>query len=502
MDDFRKIFFGVLVGFLLMIIVWISFLTFSGCGSSLNCPTLNGPTPEHTSIPTLVPATLPPLSLQLGPATTATAPAGGTAASPAAGSDVPKPSNPGGPGPAVNLAGNVDSGKTIFAANCAVCHAAEGKGGNPNPGSTDGTVPPLNPIDPLLISPDRTTFVTNIDLYVEHGSTPDGPGPTFSMPAWGDKKLLTPQQIADVISYVVSLNPAGSAGGAAGTPVAGSEVPKPSNPGGPGTAVNLTGNVDSGKTAFAANCAVCHGAGGKGGNPNPGSTDGTVPPLNPIDPLLVDPDRTTFVTNVDLFLEHGSTPEGPGPTFSMPAWGDKKLLTPQQIADVISYVVSLNPPATGSQAPGTAAPPPSGTSVVAATPAGTGTQTEPEPTEEVARPSNPGGPGPAVGLTGDANSGQTLFAANCQICHGTEGKGGNPNPGSSDGTIPPLNPIDSTLISADPKTFAGNIDLFIEHGSTPEGPGPTFTMPAWGDKKLLTPQQIADLMAYVMGLNK
>ena len=367
MDDFRKIFFGVIVGFLLVIIVWVSMLTFFGCASTLNCPTLNGPTPEHTSIPTLVPATLPPLSLQLGSATTATAPAGGTAVPPAPGSDIPKPSNPGGPGQAVNLTGSVDSGKTIFASNCAVCHGAEGKGGNPNPGSTDGTVPSLNPIDPLLVSPDRTTFVTNIDLFVEHGSTPEGPGPTFSMPAWGDKKLLLPQQIADVISYVMSLNPAAAV----------------------------------------------------------------------------------------------------------------------------------------SQSPSTAAPPPAaGTSVVAATPAGTGTQTEPEPTEEVARPSNPGGPGPAVDLVGDANSGQTIFAANCQICHGAEGKGGNPNPGSADGTIPSLNPIDSTLISPDPKTFAGNIDLFIEHGSTPEGPGPTFSMPAWGDKKLLMPQQIADVIAYVMGLNK
>ena len=53
-------------------------------------------------------------------------------------------------------------------------------------------------------------------------------------------------------------------------------------------------------------------------------------------------DLKTFATNLDLFLEHGSTPEGTNPTFSMPAWGDKKLLTPQQIADVIAYVISLN----------------------------------------------------------------------------------------------------------------------------------------------------------------
>lgn len=121
---------------------------------------------------------------------------------------------------------------------------------------------------------------------------------------------------------------------------------------------------------------------------------------------------------------------------------------------------------------------------------------------EAAKPSNPGGPGPALNLKGDPASGQQISAANCQICHGADGKGGNPNPGSDDGTIPALNPIDPTIKSADPKTFAINIDLFVEHGSTPSGPNPTFSMIAWGDKNLLTPQQIADVIAYVMSLNK
>ena len=47
--------------------------------------------------------------------------------------------------------------------------------------------------------------------------------------------------------------------------------------------------------------------------------------------------------NVDLFLEHGSRPEGDAPAKVMPAWGDQGILTPQQIADVIAYVISLNP---------------------------------------------------------------------------------------------------------------------------------------------------------------
>ncbi len=371
MDDFRRIFFGVLIGFLLVIVGWISFVTFSGCGSSLNC-SLAGPTAEHTPIPSLVPGTLPPVNAQLGAAGATSGPGGTPASGTQAASDVPRPSNAGGPGKAVDLTGSIDSGEAIFVANCAVCHGAEGKGGNPNPGSDDGTVPPLNPIDPLLKDPDNTIYRTNIDLFIEHGSTPAGPGPTFSMPAWGDKQLLTPQQISDVIAYVVSLNggpgeaqgpettpapttaaspptgtaaaaPAGTAATPAQTEAApAEEVARPSNPGGPGPAVDLTGDAISGQQIFVANCQICHNTEGKGGDPNPGSADGTIPPLNPIDPTLINPDPKIFVTNIDLFLEHGSTPAGPGPTFSMPAWGDKKLLTPQQIADVIAYVMSLN----------------------------------------------------------------------------------------------------------------------------------------------------------------
>ena len=126
----------------------------------------------------------------------------------------------------------------------------------------------------------------------------------------------------------------------------------------------------------------------------------------------------------------------------------------------------------------------------------------PAATVEVARPSNPGGPGPAATLVGDAQNGAQIFATNCVACHGAEGKGGVNNPGSKDGTVPPLNPIDDTLKSADPKVFAYNIDLFIEHGSTPEGSSPTLKMLAWGDQKTLTPQQIADVIAYVISLNK
>ncbi len=203
MDDFRKIMYGVIIGFIAVICSWISFVTMSGCNFATNCASA-AQRIDRTSIPTLQAATLPaPVRLlNTNTPTSGQNPSGTQVAG-----GPPRPSNPGGPGPAVSLIGNVDSGKVIFATNCVICHAAEGKGGNPNPGSTSGTEPALNPINPLLKSSDHTTFVTNLDLFVQHGSTPPGPGPLFSMPPWGDKNKLTQQQIADVIAYVISLNP-------------------------------------------------------------------------------------------------------------------------------------------------------------------------------------------------------------------------------------------------------------------------------------------------------
>ncbi len=403
---------------------------------------------------------------------------------------VARPSNPGGPGPAVALTGDAATGGKLFVDDCQKCHGPQGTGGVANPGSDDGTIPPLNPIDSTLIDPNPSTYATNLDLFLEHGSTPAGPNPKEKMPAWGDTNKLTPQQIADLIAYVMSLNPAPSSTAPATsttevTPTV--EVARPSNPGGPGPAISLTGNLAAGEQVFVANCQKCHGPQGAGGVANPGSDDGTIPPLNPIDSTLIDSNPTTYATNLDLFIEHDSTPSGPNPKQNMPAWGDTKKLTPQQIADVITYVMSLNP------APAST-PPVTPTETITPT-------TEVTSTVEVARPSNPGGPGPAITLVGDIASGNMLFANNCKKCHGPEGTGGVTNPGSDDGTIPPLNPIDSTLIDSNTTTYAMNLDLFIEHGSTPSGPNPKQTMPAWGDTQKLTPQQIADLIAYVMSLN-
>ena len=108
----------------------------------------------------------------------------------------------------------------------------------------------------------------------------------------------------------------------------------------------------------------------------------------------------------------------------------------------------------------------------------------------------------AVTIIGSADHGAILFANTCTSCHGPRGTGKVPNPGSTDGTIPSLNPIDQDEFSADPKTFAEKIDLFLQHGSRPEGPNPVFSMLPFGDTNALTQQQIADLEAYILRLNR
>jgi mono/diheme cytochrome c family protein len=191
--------------------LFIATIYLSNCGLDADCTRGDLAAIIHTPIPTLIPATLPASTLS-GPATvipTDTAqPTLSTSVTPtpAGVEEVPEPSNPGPPGVAVNLTGDPTSGAVLFKNNCASCHGNEGIGGIPNLGSTDETVPPLNPIDPLLKDPDPKVFAANIDLFIQHGSVPEGPSPFRNMPGWGDKNAITQQQIADVISYIISLN--------------------------------------------------------------------------------------------------------------------------------------------------------------------------------------------------------------------------------------------------------------------------------------------------------
>ncbi len=209
-DDVRRIIYGTIIGFFLVILSWLSIIYISACGFTFTCVQAS-PLVIRTPIPTLIPVQLPAATKFVPPPATPTllATLPPEQDTPVAGEpavDVARPSNPGGPGPALDLQGDANNGKQIFVTNCQLCHGEEGKGGLPNPGTTDTTVPALNPIDPTLVNKDYKTFAYNLDLFLEHGSVPEGVEPTRNMPAWGDSGALTPQQIADVIAYVISLN--------------------------------------------------------------------------------------------------------------------------------------------------------------------------------------------------------------------------------------------------------------------------------------------------------
>ncbi len=112
-----------------------------------------------------------------------------------------------------------------------------------------------------------------------------------------------------------------------------------------------------------------------------------------------------------------------------------------------------------------------------------------------------GPPAEAATLRGDWKRGKALFGKRCAPCHGPRGTDKVKNPGSGDGTVPPLNPIDPALADKTPSAFAANIDRIIQHGSIPDGPNPALFMPDWGDSRTLSQRQIADVEAYVMRLN-
>ena len=122
------------------------------------------------------------------------------------------------------------------------------------------------------------------------------------------------------------------------------------------------------------------------------------------------------------------------------------------------------------------------------------------PDPNAIKPSKPGGTGKALKLTGSASQGEQIFSSKCEECHGEAGRGGIANSGTEAGEVPALNPIAVSLYNSDAGIFAANLDLFIEHGSVPKGTAHRIML-AYGDYSILTPQQIADVIAYIIRLN-
>lgn len=231
--------------------------------------------------------------------------------------------------------GQAAIGAALYEANCSVCHGQQGQG-------IDG--PPLRNSKVVQNSTPSELFA-----IIAEGRAGTG------MPAWLQQNggSLMAGNVNNIMAYLQTIQHVSKIdritmeedkGEQSATQAAGQEPARPSEPGDPGAAVSLAGDASQGRAVFGAFCAACHGPQGRPevGLPNPGSDDGVVPPLNPIDPSLIDANLAVYRTNLDLFIEHGSVPEGDNPRIMMPPFGDQGLLTDQQIADVIAYLIYLN----------------------------------------------------------------------------------------------------------------------------------------------------------------
>ncbi len=269
--------------------------------------------------------------------------------------------------------------------------------------------------------------------------------------------------IAGYVSKPGSAEQAISAGspGSVETPQ-GSQTPQ-------GAAVTAA-SIKRGSEIFHSNgCAGCHMINGSGGAIGPDlSGEGNR-------------SRSRDWLSIQLRNPKAHYPDTIMPSFSR--LGDK------DISDLIDYLMSLT--AAGGQ-PATA-PEPQPSKAQAGVPSA--------PETSVSIPGGKELPGPAASIIGSPDQGELLFERQCSSCHGPSGKGRISNPGSDDGFVPALNPVDKELINKNPQLFADNIDKYIQHGSSPHGPKPRLQMPAFGDTNVLTQQQISNIEAFILRLN-
>ncbi|HEY3311460.1 MAG TPA: hypothetical protein VGK00_07455, partial [Anaerolineales bacterium] len=347
-DSTKKIIYGVLVGLPTMLAVWIFSLYFFGCGTTNSCTGI--PHPNLTPVPTLLAATMP--APKVGVEAAAATPKCRITALNLIGSWVSGGHTENDPFTFTDIKGTSCTGtfkndvQKLFvtpnlwydgAPACTTCHYADVAKATKNmdlssyAGILAGSnrlngAPKGNDIlgggnwanallEQMLNAPGGKTAINRPAMPLGRPATVPAEGPEISAgkPAGGAAAAsagsVTPTGAAPTTPAAASTPEA--------TPATTSEIARPSNPGGPGDAVNLQGDPAAGGLVYNTNCALCHGEEGRGGIANPGSDDGTVPSLNPIDSTLVDADTKTFATNIDLFVQHGSTPAGPSPAKSM-----------------------------------------------------------------------------------------------------------------------------------------------------------------------------------------
>jgi ubiquinol-cytochrome c reductase cytochrome b subunit len=243
--------------------------------------------------------------------------------------------------------------------------------------------------------------------------------------------------------------------GAAGSPESRSVAPDSAAASSPSSGPPAPPAAPEGAKIFqAAGCLVCHKVEGTGGTTGPDLSGEGLRGRSP-----------------EWLTEQIRDPKSHFPNTVMPPF---KSLEDREVAALVDYLESLKSPSESKPGP----------------------SSEPGEDREKTAP-----PGIAAGFIGNARHGGDLYRLDCVDCHGPEGKGGVPNPGSEDGTVPSLNPIEAEFVDTDPKVFAARIDPYLQVGATPPGPNPALKMPGFGVSLSLTQEQISHLEAYVLSLN-
>jgi ubiquinol-cytochrome c reductase cytochrome b subunit len=357
---------------------------------------------------------------------------------------------------------SVKTGADLFSSQgCIACHKVNGQGGNIGPNLSNIGSQGLS--DQWLITQIRD---------------PKAHDPSTAMPSFSS---LSDQQVKNLVDFLQSM------GGSPSASQPSSQQSKSSIEPNTAPAKTISTNepsvpsqnqnaslISQGKTLFSTQgCIGCHTINGTGGDIGPNLSD----------------EGSKEVSEEWLMIQI-KDPKKHDPSSIMPSFGS---LNDEEVKSLVTYLQSLKE---GSKSSGQSDPSDDNTDSPATS--DSNEVTLPNPSSKV----NPSLVAKAAYLVGNPSHGKKLFDKQCMRCHGKDGKDNVPNPGSDDGTVPPLNPIDRTIYNSNPVTFAENIDRFIQHGSTPEGPNPQKSMPAFGDDLKLTQQMIAEIQAYVLKLNK
>jgi ubiquinol-cytochrome c reductase cytochrome b subunit len=372
----------------------------------------------------------------------------------------------------------VRAGATLFTSQgCIACHTVRGQGGSMGPD--------LSNIGAQGLS--RAWLTQQIQNPTSHN-------PSTQMPAFGS---LSDQQVNQLVDFLESLGGSSSEGAPSTSPSAsaGSSEPNtPSTRSQPATE-RAPGLIAQGRQLIRSqSCLGCHTVNGQGGSIGPDLSN-----------------EGTKGHSQEWLVEQIRDAKSHNATTVMPSF---EQLSDEQIRGLVAYLESLGirggrGASLPAQSQESMAKPNASTSA----PGGSNEPNDPPTSTEPNVPATgrQGPPGRAaylvgqtiqgIGTLGAPMHGKLLYDKWCQRCHGQNGRDDVNNPGSDDGTVPPLSPIDRALYNENPVTFAVTIDRYIQHGSMPAGPHPEQHMPAWGDDLKLTQEMISEIEAYILRLN-